>query len=132
MNNMRRLCVLDLQATSMRFRRAGGMTKEITIVFPHTLGQEEARLRVVDALERVRTNFAQSVVTSGVTWTDHHADVVVGALGQDVQAQIDVEPDKVRVSVTLPWLFERLSGRIIDKITQVGRGTLQIGSGGRG
>ena len=132
MNNVRSLCVLDLQAAGMWSRRSGGMAKEVTIVFPHTLGQEEARLRVADALERVRRNFAQSVVTSSVTWTDHHADVVVGALGQDVQAQIDVEPDQVRVSVTLPWLFERLSGRIIDKITQVGRGTLQIGSGGRG
>lgn len=108
------------------------MAKEITIVFPHTLSQEEARLRVEVALERASTNFAQSVVTSDVTWTDQHADVVVGALGQNVLAQIDVEPDQVRVSITLPWLFERLSGRIIDRITQVGRGTLQISTGGRG
>ena len=132
MNNVRRLCVLDLQAAGMRSRRVGGMAKEITIVFPHTLGQKEARLRVEVALERASTNFAQSVVTSDVTWTDHHADVVVGALGQNVLAQIDVEPDQVRVSITLPWLFERLSGRIIDRITQVGRGTLQISTGGRG
>lgn len=108
------------------------MAKEITVVFPHTLGQEEAKLRVVDALERARANFAQSLVTSDVTWTAHHADVAVGALGQNVQAQIDVEPEQVRVSVTLPWLLERLSGTITDKITQAGRGTLQIGSSGRG
>lgn len=108
------------------------MAKEITIVFPHTLSQEEARVRVVDALEQARAGFASSVMSSNVTWTAHHADVAVGALGQNVQAQIDVEAQQVRVSVTLPWLLERLSGTITDRITQVGRGTLQIGSGGRG
>lgn len=108
------------------------MAKEITIVFPHTLSQEEAKARVVEALEQARAGFASSVMSSNVTWAAHHADVAVGALGQNIQAQIDVEPDKVRVSVTLPWLLERLSGTITDRITQVGRGTLQISSSGRG
>jgi hypothetical protein len=104
------------------------MAKEITIVFPHTLGQEEAHARVVDAVERARAGYTEGVLSSDVTWNGRHADLAIGALGQNILAQIDVEPQQVRVSVTLPWLFERLSGSIADRITQIGRSTFQIGS----
>jgi hypothetical protein len=108
------------------------MAKEITIVFPHTLGQEEARARVVDAIEQARAGFREGLLSSDVTWNAHHADLAIGALGQNVMAQIDVEPQQVRVSVTLPWLLERLSASIADRITKIGRSTLQIGSGSGG
>ena len=104
------------------------MAKEITIVFPHTLGQEEAHARIVDAVERARAGFTEGVLSSDVKWNGRHADLAIGALGQNILAQIDVEPQQVRVSVTLPWIFERLSGSIAERITKIGRSALQIES----
>ncbi len=109
------------------------MAKEITIVFPHSLAQEEAHARVTEAIERAQAGFTESsIVSSTVTWNGRHADLAIATFGQSVTAQIEVEPQQVRVKVVLPWLFERLSGSIADRITQIGRSTLQIGSGSGG
>ncbi|MDB5572521.1 MAG: hypothetical protein JWN93_3704 [Hyphomicrobiales bacterium] len=103
------------------------MSREIEIVLPHQLGVEEARKRVADAVERARAGFAESVVDSDVTWDANRAAISVGAFGQRVEGQIDVEPAQVRVRVQLPWLLASLAGKITDRLTKVGGDALRLG-----
>lgn len=103
------------------------MAKDIYVVLPHSLGRDEARRRVNEVIEKGRGNFAQGAVSATVAWTDYHADVSVGALGQNVMAKVDVEAEEVRIRVALPWLLASLSTKIADRLKKVGGGALQIG-----
>jgi hypothetical protein len=102
------------------------MAKEITILLPHSLPREEARARVANALERARAGLLESLVSGDVSWKDDHADVAVSALGQSVTGEIDVEAEQVRVRVALPWLLERLSGPIAQRIARFGEAHLRL------
>ena len=104
------------------------MSREIVVVLPHDLSRDEARRRVVDAVERARTGFATGMVSAHVAWpAADHADIRVAALGQSVDAQIDVDDAQVRVRVVLPWFLERLAGPITERIARTGGDALKIG-----
>lgn len=102
------------------------MSKEITILLPHSLPREEARLRVADALERARAGLVESLVAGDVSWTGDKADVSVGVLGQKVTGEIEVEDAQVRVRILLPWLLERFACPIADKIARMGESHLRL------
>ena len=108
------------------------MSKEILVVLPHSLGREEARRRVGEAIERARGGIGQGLINADVKWPNpDHADLSVGALGQTVSAQIDVQEAEVRVRVLLPWLLASLAGKVTERIQQAGA-TLQIGHDPKG
>lgn len=103
------------------------MSREVQVVLPHSLGREEARRRVMEAIERAQSSLGQGLVSTDVQWPrDDHATVGVRAMGQIISAEIDVEDAQVRVRVLLPWLLGRFAGKITERIEQAG-GTLQIG-----
>jgi hypothetical protein len=102
------------------------MAKSIVIFLPHEIGAEEAHRRLVEGLGRLQQSFAGKF-TSDVKWTGNHADIKVGALGQNVTAQLDVEPAQVRVEVQLPWLLAALANKIEPYLQKSGSDMLRIG-----
>lgn len=103
------------------------MTKELLVVLPHSLGREEARRRVADAVEHGRQRFS-AFVSADVAWpNEHRADLDIGALGQNVKAQIDVEAQEVRVRVYLPWLLASFAEKVSERIRHVGGDALRLG-----
>jgi hypothetical protein len=103
------------------------MSREVLVVLSHSLGRDEAQRRVTSAIERAQARLGQGFVTSNVNWTHpDHADVNVAAMGQAVDAEIDVEDAQVRVRVHLPWLLGGFAGKITERIEQAGK-VLQIG-----
>jgi hypothetical protein len=51
----------------------------------------------------------------------------VGALGQKVTAQLDVEPAQVRLEVQLPWLLAALANKIQPYLEKSGADMLRLG-----
>ena len=103
------------------------MSRDVLVVLPHSLGREEARRRVINAIERAQTSLGQGLVNTDVHWPrEDHGAVTVRAMGQTVAAEIDVEDAQVRVRVVLPWLLGRFAGKITERIEQAGT-SLQIG-----
>lgn len=103
------------------------MSREVVVVLPHSLGRDEARRRVADAIQRAQAGIGQGFVNANVQWPrEDHADLQVAAMGQSVAAEIDVEDASVRVRVLLPWLLAGFAKKITDKIEQAGS-TLRIG-----
>lgn len=108
------------------------MSREVLVVLPHSLGRDEARRRVAEAIERARSGLGQGIVNASAHWPNaDHADLSVGAMGQTVSAQIDVEDQQVRVRVMLPWLLASLAGKVSERIEQVGS-VLRIGHDAKG
>ena len=103
------------------------MSREVLVVLPHSLGRDEARRRVANAVERAQASVGQGIVSSDIQWPQpDHASVNVRAMGQAVAAEIDVADTEVRVRVLLPWLLARFAGKITERIEQAGS-TLKIG-----
>ena len=78
---------------------------------PHKLGKDEARRRIANNIHGWRsTSPARAKVESG--WAGDQLNLKINALGDSVQATIDVEETKVRVRVLLPGLLGMFAGPI--------------------
>ena len=102
------------------------MPKSIVVTIPHELGEAEARRRIAEGLGPLQQSFAGKL-TSDVQWSGNHADIKVGALGQKVTAQLDIEANQVRVEVQLPFLLAALANKIQPYLQKSGSDMLRLG-----
>ena len=87
------------------------MSQPIAVDLPHTLGKEEARRRIANNIHRLHEHIPGGAkVESG--WAGDQLNLKVHALGDSVQAAIDVEETKVHLQVLLPGVLGMFSGMI--------------------
>ncbi len=103
------------------------MAKDVTVRISHDLGAVEAQRRIASGLERLRASFVDRLTSSDVVWRGSHADVRIAALGQSIDAGLDVEEDSVLIIVRLPWLLAAMSGKVATFLQANGRDVLRIG-----
>ncbi|WP_374309594.1 polyhydroxyalkanoic acid system family protein [Methylocella sp.] len=103
------------------------MSKSIVIVVPHSLGVEAAKKRISERIEVLRGAYIDKLAYSEMNWTGNRADLRVVAFGQTITAQIDVEPEQLRIEAQLPWLLGTLADRIQGVLTHNARDSLRIG-----
>jgi hypothetical protein len=101
------------------------MSKSMVVTIPHELGAAEARRRIADGLGPLQQSLAGKL-TSDVQWNGNHADIKVGALGQKVTAQLDIEATQVRVEVQLPFLLAALANKIQPYLQKSGTDMLRL------
>jgi putative polyhydroxyalkanoate system protein len=97
------------------------MSKPLIIEIPHQLGQEEARRRLETGIEQLKQTFGHKVTSVDNSWTGNHLDVAIKALGQSVTAALDVETDRVRVEVQLPWMLAMIAEKAKGFIRKEGQ-----------
>ena len=102
------------------------MSNSIVITVPHRLGRAEAHRRIAAEIERFKIAYVDKFAHSDVAWTGDKADVRVVALGQEVNGQVDVADDSVRIEVTLPWILAALTQRLHSKIQTSAQDALQL------
>ena len=87
------------------------MPQPIEVDLPHQLGRDEARRRIANNIHKLRDHIPGGAkVESG--WAGDQLNLRVNALGDSVQATIDVEETKVHVKVLLPGMLGMFSGII--------------------
>jgi putative polyhydroxyalkanoate system protein len=87
------------------------MSQPIEVDLPHKLGKEEARRRIADNIHKLREHIpGGGHVESG--WTGDQLNMKVQAMGEAVQAVIDVEESKVHLKMILPGMLGMFSGMI--------------------
>ena len=87
------------------------MTQPIEVDLPHNLGRDEARRRIANNIHKLTEHIPGGAqVESG--WAGDQLNLRVTALGDSVQAAIDVEDTKVHVKVLLPGLLGVFAGPI--------------------
>lgn len=87
------------------------MSQPIDVDLPHKLGKEEARRRIANNIHKLKEHIPGGAeVESG--WSGDQLGLTVGALGQSVQATIDVHETKVHVRVMLPGMLAMFAAPI--------------------
>ena len=85
------------------------MTQPIDIDLPHNLGKDEARRRIANNIHKLEQHIPGGAsVQSG--WTGDQLNLQVAAMGEAVNATIDVQETKVHLTVLLPGMLGMFSG----------------------
>src|SRR4051794_26210719 len=95
------------------------MSQPIEVDLPHQLGKDEARRRIANNIHRLEEHIpGKAQVESG--WAGDQLNLKVQALGDSVQATIDVDETKVHVKVLLPGMLGMFSGIIQGALQKKG------------
>ena len=96
------------------------MSKPLTVVIPHNLGQAEARRRLETGLAKLT---GELPISGDIrqTWTGDRMDFSAAAMGQTISGMMEVFADHVRLEVNLPGLLGMLAGKIKGKVEERGR-----------
>ena len=97
------------------------MSKPLIVEVPHQLGRDEAKRRLEEGVGRLKAAFGHKVTSVEERWTENHLDVSIRAMGQGITAALDVQADRVRVEVQLPWMLAMLAEKAKGFIAKEGQ-----------
>jgi hypothetical protein len=98
------------------------MNKSITLTFPHSLPQQEARRRIEQALVQMEQQAAQAkLLNFRQTWQGDRLNFVAQMLGQEVSGFVDVLPETVAMEVTLPGFLAFVADAVRGRLQNEGR-----------
>ena len=100
------------------------MTQPIDVDLPHNLGKDEARRRIANNIHKLEQHIPGGAqVQSG--WSGDQLNLQVAAMGEAVNATIDVMESKVHVKVLLPGMLGMFSGVIQAALQKKGNVLLE-------
>ena len=100
------------------------MTQPIDVDLPHNLGKDEARRRIANNIHKLQEHIPGGAqVQSG--WSGDQLNLQVAAMGEAVNATIDVMESKVHVKVLLPGMLGMFSGVIQAALQKKGNVLLE-------
>lgn len=104
------------------------MSQPIEIDLPHNLGKDEARRRIANNIHKLEQHIPGGAsVQSG--WTGDQLNLNVTAMGEAVNASIDVMETKVHLRVLLPGMLGMFSGLVQAALQKKGGALLEDHSG---
>jgi putative polyhydroxyalkanoate system protein len=87
------------------------MTQPIDVDLPHSLGKDEARRRIANNVHKLEQHIPGGArVQSG--WAGDQLNLNIAAMGESVNATIDVQEAKVHLKVLLPGMLGMFSGMV--------------------
>lgn len=87
------------------------MSQPIDVDLPHNLGKDEARRRIANNMHKLQEHIPGGAhVQSG--WSGDQLNLQVAAMGETVNATIDVQETKVHLKVLLPGMLGMFAGMI--------------------
>lgn len=81
------------------------MQRPIDVDLPHKLGREEAHRRIATNIHKLKDQIPGGASHIDANWTGDRLDLVIHAMGQAVEALIDVEETKVHCRIQLPGML---------------------------
>ena len=88
------------------------MSNPIVVDLPHNLGVEEAKRRLAGGIGRLKDHIPGGAAEVRSGWSGDRMTLLVRAMGQEVDATLDVRADVVRVEVRLPPMLGFFAGKI--------------------
>ena len=100
------------------------MTQPIDVDLPHNLGKDEARRRIANNVHKLQEHIPGGAqVQSG--WNGDQLNLTVAAMGEFVNATIDVMDTKVHLKVRLPGMLGMFSGIVQAALQKKGGALLE-------
>ena len=100
------------------------MTQPIDVDLPHNLGKDEARRRIANNIHKLEQHIPGAAkVQSG--WAGDQLNLQIAALGEAINATIDVMETKVHLKVLLPGMLGMFSGMIHATLQKKGGALLE-------
>lgn len=101
------------------------MAKPLIVDIPHDLGRDEARRRIETGVEQGRALLAKSGITiDNLAWTGDRLDFAISAMKQNMNGQIDVGAESVRVECHLPLLLALFAEKVKKVVGREGSNLL--------
>jgi putative polyhydroxyalkanoate system protein len=105
------------------------MSQPIDVDLPHRLGKDEARRRIANNVHKLQEHIPGGAqVQSG--WTGDQLNLQIAAMGESVNATIDVQDTKVHLKVLLPGMLGMFSGIVHAALQKKGSVLLEDHSKG--
>jgi putative polyhydroxyalkanoate system protein len=106
------------------------MSNPITVDLPHSLGAAEAKRRIQNGSGRLADQFPGGAKVRS-DWQGDRMNLAVAAMGQEVNATIDVQETIVRLQVQLPGVLSFFGSKVEALIRRHGAELLEDRSGPR-
>ena len=90
----------------------------VSIEVPHHLNRDEVVERVRQRTAGARSKFQDQISDFQEQWTDHHAEFSIKVMGMKTTGTLAVEPEKVNVSLELPFAAMLFRGMIESRVRQ--------------
>ncbi len=99
------------------------MPRPVTVTIAHELGKDEARKRVREGFDKLKTQMTGGMMFKfSEDWSGEDTLTFnAKGLGQDISGQIDIFPQHVRIEVVLPSLLAAIAETITGKVEKEGR-----------
>jgi len=81
------------------------MQRPIDVDIPHQLGRDEAHRRLANNIHKLQDHIPGGASHVDANWSGERLNLTVHAMGQAVEAQIDVEDAKVHCRIQLPGML---------------------------
>ena len=104
------------------------MSRSITMTFPHELGVPDAKKRIAERFDLLKSQYIDKVGHAELAWVGDVAHMRCSAIGQTATATIDVQPKDIRVEIQLPWLLAAIAGKVEKALQSNANDVLRIGS----
>ena len=105
------------------------MSQPIDVDLPHNLGKDEARRRIANNVHKLQEHIPGGAqVQSG--WSGDQLNLNIAAMGESVNATIDVQETKVHLKVLLPGMLGMFSGIVQAALQKKGSVLLEDHSKG--
>jgi hypothetical protein len=88
------------------------MERPIDVDLPHQLGRDEAHRRIANNIHKLKEHIPGGTSHVVSSWAGDRLTLNVQAMGQTVEALIDVEETKVHCRIQLPGMLAFFAGPI--------------------
>ena len=88
------------------------MQRPIDVDIPHKLGRDEAHRRIATNIHKLRDHIPGGASHVDANWAGERLNLTIHAMGQAVEARIDVEEAKVHCHIQLPGMLALFAGPI--------------------
>jgi hypothetical protein len=88
------------------------MERPIDVDIPHKLGRDEAHRRIANNIHKLKDHIPGGATQLDSSWAGDQLTLNVHAMGQTVEALVDVEETKVRCRIQLPGMLSFFAGPI--------------------
>ena len=88
------------------------MQRPIDVDIPHKLGRDEAHRRIAGNIHKLRDHIPGGASHVDANWTGDRLNLTIHAMGQAVEALIDVEEANVHCHIQLPGMLALFAGPI--------------------